>query len=361
METYDVGSMPFEGDYEKFLKGAYNFISNHHDDSTVYFERKVVESFVDKLAVGFDIPNYPQFRDMNTMFFDMMDGLERLKDGYIERELISIKNGRKVIPEVLAIERNSGEIYERIGEPFKVKICVTGPYTLSSFFVYRDPDIFRRLGEVISTIVEESIFKNKYATVRIVAIDEPIFGLIDDPQIDIGSLGRTSLLNAWEKICLTAAQKGAETCMHLHNTANELFWQVNSLKIVESHVGDYLYISERTKKLLEKKDKRLKASVCITIFDKLIENSLLSKTTKTKNAEVTDRISEVWTEIRQGRIDPKVFIEKTEIMKKRLRKIVQKFGQDRVIYSGPECGLRSFPTYDSGIECLRRVSEASKI
>jgi len=43
-----------------------------------------------------------------------------------------------------------------------------------------------------------------------------------------------------------------------------------------------------------------------------------------------------------------------------LVKIVENFCENRVLYAGPECGLRSFPTYESAIECLRRVSQAAK-
>jgi len=41
----------------------------------------------------------------------------------------------------------------------------------------------------------------------------------------------------------------------------------------------------------------------------------------------------------------------------RLRRAVERFGE-RVAYAGPECGLRGFPTYESALECLRRVARA---
>jgi len=47
-------------------------------------------------------------------------------------------------------------------------------------------------------------------------------------------------------------------------------------------------------------------------------------------------------------------------MRKRLIDVVERFGPERVIYAGPECGLGSFPTYASAVEYLRRVSEAAK-
>jgi len=137
IETYDVGSMPFIGDLEKFSEGAVKLISQPlgyyegaSDEAVKYFEMKIAESFLDKLSAGIDIPNYPQFRDMTKMF------LEKMEAGYFETGTLSLRNSRPDIPEVLAIRRNSREIYERNGEPFRVKLCVTGPYTLSLYIFY---------------------------------------------------------------------------------------------------------------------------------------------------------------------------------------------------------------------------------
>ena len=69
IETYDVGSMPFFGDFKKFSDGSSKFASyplgiygNESESSAAYFERKVVNAFIEKLRAGIDIPNYPQFR-----------------------------------------------------------------------------------------------------------------------------------------------------------------------------------------------------------------------------------------------------------------------------------------------------------
>ena len=364
METYDVGSMPLEGGYERFLEGAARFASSSHvrgkeakEGLAEYFERTVVQGFLDKVKAGIDIPNYPQFRDMMTMFFEMIDGVEKMEGGYMEAKKLSLKGGSE-LPEVLAIKRNSREIYEKCGKPFRVKVCVTGPYTLASSFAYRDTRLYLRLGEVLSKVVEGNIFNGKYGRVELLALDEPVFGLVDDPTMDRGSEGRENLLQAWEKIFHKATARNVSTCIHLHNTSNDLFWDVESLKIVESHVEDPLYSSKRTKSLLELRDKFLKASICITNFDELIKRRV---STSVKEAEsVTERVGEVWKELSRGKRDPNIFLESVDSMRKRLIDVVERFGPERVIYAGPECGLGSFPTYASAVEYLRRVSEAAK-
>ena len=367
IEAYDVGSMPFFGDFKKFLDGAAQFVFHspdpYEDESSnpaMYFERKIVGVFIEKLRAGMDIPNYPQFRDMTRMFLEMMDGVEKIKDGYIETKLLSPKTGKLDIPEVLALKRNSKNIYEIFHSTFRVKICITGPYTLSSLFAYKDPELYSRIGDFLAEIVKENIFNNKYGKVELLALDEPTFGLIDDPMMDAGSIGRENLLHAWEKIFHKAQEKGVRTCLHLHSTTDELFWEVDSLKIIESHVNDSLYSGNKTKELLELRDKFLKASISYSNFDVLIRKKMLYNSAG-KTGDVTQVIGNVWRKIRSNEINPTVFLENVELMKMRLLKIIDRFGLERIPYAGPECGLRGFPTSSSAIECLKRVSETVKI
>jgi len=361
IESCDSGSLPFVGDVEKFLEGATRFGLYSVDDSVKFFEKRVIEGFLDKVGAGIDIPNYPQFRDMNEMFLVMMDGIEKVKGGYTETKIPSVKADKSHIPEVMVIEKNSQVIYEKKGEPFEVKVCVTGPYTLSSLFLYRDKKIFSRLGNTISQIVENNVFSEKHGKVRLVAVDEPVFGLQDDSLIDFGSEGRENLQKAWESIFHKAKSKNAQTLLHLHNTADELFWEIKSLDIIDSHVDDPLYQMKRTKERLESTDKFLKASISISDFDTLIKKRIIT-TSRQKMTElaINERIAQAWTDITSRKTDPEIFLENLDIMEKRLIEIVSRFDVERVPYAGPECGLKSFPTYESALECLRRVSNTVK-
>ena len=361
IKSCDVGSLPLIGDVERFLEGATRFESSPTEKTAKYFERMIVEGFFDKLRAGIDVPNYPQFRDMSRMFLGMIDGVEKAKDGYMETGILSLRAEESCIPEVSVIKENSQQIYERISEPFQVKVCVTGPYTLSSLFVYRDKEIFSRVGEMISQIVENNLFNGKYGSVSLVAMDEPIFGLLDDPLIDRGSEGREHLRKAWESIFHRAHSKGIQTCIHLHNTADELFWEVKSLNIIESHTDDPIYQTGKTKELLESTDKFLKASVCITDFDRLIRESITTASQqKMSELTINEKIAEAWRGVKSGNLDSKAFLESDRLMKKRLIKIVNQFGVERILYAGPECGLGGFPTYECALEYLRRVSDAVK-
>jgi len=367
IQSCDVGSLPFTGDFDKFLMGVTPFDSairssygNDYSHSALrnYFEDKVMKGFLDKVNAGVDIPNYPQFRDMSEMFLKSVDGVEKTSGGYLTTGIVSIQSERVEIPEVGVLRKKSHEIYDKISRPFRLKVCVTGPYTLSSIFLYRGNEIFDQLGDIVSRIVEGNIFSSKYGNVEFVAVDEPVFGLLDDPRLDYGSDGREVLLEAWERIFHKARSRNTRTCLHLHNTSNEMFWELESLDVVESHIDDLLYHSDRTRKLLEEKDKFLKASIGITDFDRLIKNTIISSSKEVNEAAIGQRVSDMWTDVYKGKSNPTGFLETVEKMKERLAKIVDRFSRERVPYAGLECGLKSFPTYESAIEYLKRLSES---
>jgi len=362
VKSYDVGSLPFFGDMERFSKGAENFLSHPEDDFARYFEETVVTSFIDKIESEIDILNYPQFRDMNRMFFRVIDGVEWVKTGYMQTNVLSVKTEKSHIPEIMAIKKNSQRVYEKIGKHYEAKFCVTGPYTLSSLLTYRTSETFTNLGNLISQIVENNVFSGKYGEISLVTVDEPTFGLLDDSLIEFGSDGREHLRKAWESIFQKVVSKGAQTCLHLHSTADDLFWEIESLNIIESHVGDPLYQMKKNKDNLESTDKFLKASICIADFDKLIREYVISACQqKLDELTVNQRVAETWKKILNKKLEPEIFLEDAELMNKRLTGIVDQFGVERVPYAGPECGLKGFPTYECALECLRRVSKAVKM
>jgi len=359
IKSSDVGSLPFFGDATRFLSGAMCFKRFSEEGSSEYFERIVVKGFIDKIEAGIDVPSYPQFRDMNKMFLGMIDGVEDTKMGHMETSRLSLKADRQQIPEVAVIRENSQRIYRKTGRAFKAKVCITGPYTLSSLFVYRDEGIFRRLGEVVVKIVESSAFDNRHGRVELVTIDEPVFGLQDDPLIDYGSEGRENLREAWESVFYKVHSKGARGCLHLHNTTDDLFWEVGSLDVIESHMDDPIYTMKKTEEQLEAADKFLKASLCTMNFDRLIENRIVTTSKQVlSESAINQEIAEIWRGISDRKVNPAIFVDNVQLMEERLMRVVRRFGVGRIPYAGPECGLKGFPSYHCALECLRRVSAA---
>ena len=360
MKSCDSGSIPFTGNLRKYLDGAagYGQVSN---EATEFFEQNVISVFTDKAEAGIEVPNYPQFRDMTEMFFDMMAGISKVNGGYVETTPLTIKNGMGAIPEVSAIKNLSNFISEKLGASFNIRICITGPYTLASRFAYKDKGTFVRVGKVLAQVVEANVFKNRHGAAQLVSIDEPVFGLVDDPLLDYGAEGRENLLKAWEILAQKIKAKGAQSVLHLHTTQDELFWNVKTLDIIESHVDDSFYQAKSTRESLEATDKFTKASIAITDFDQLIRNQIIADSRlKLSETSMNEKIAETWTGVNRGQIDANSFIEDINLIKKRLAKILELLGENRVPYAGPECGLGSFPTYESALECLRRVAKTVK-
>lgn len=353
IQSCDVGSLPYTGKSDLSLEGATHFAANLSDDSAKFFEQTVVNTFLDKLKAGITIPAFPQLRDMSEMYLSTFEGLEKTRRGYVETGSLSLKRGGGRVPEISAIERNVEEIHAETGRPFQLRICITGPYTLASFFPYRNSQTYTQLGRVLSETVMKNVFAIRKGRVALLSIDEPLFGVVDDPLIDRGTDGRESLLEAWESITREARRRNVQTCIHLHSTSDDLFWAVKSLRIVESHIDDHLYKTKTTKQLLENNDKTLKASIAVSDFDRLISE-------KTRTGNSNDAVANVWKGISRGALNPEAFLENVDVMKRRLMGIIGRFGLERVTLAGPECGLRGFPTYASAIECLRRVSRAVK-
>ena len=363
VEIYDTGSMPFVGDFDQYLKaaGAYSEatpFSAMRENLRAYFDTTVEEGFLVKLKAGIDIPNYPQFRDMSKMFFEVLTGIGMTAKGYSQIDSIGVKAGSSEIPEVATLRRNAKRIADIGGSSMRLKVSVTGPYTLASMLSEKYVETFTSLADALSTIVDANIFREKYGEVKLLFIDEPLFGLVDDPLLDFGQKGRESILHAWGQILSAAKSKGVQTGIHLHSTNDGLFWDVKALDVVESHVADLFYESIETRKNLQRTDKFAKASIAITDFDHLIRSRIAEEGKNMRKSATNDEMGEIWNGILRKSVDPLQFLEETDLMKKRLGKITHILGSERVLYAGPECGLKSFPGIASATELLRRVAAA---
>jgi len=316
-----------------------------------------VGGLIDKLRAGLDIPNFPQFRDMNEMFLKLLRDLRREGETYFSHG-ISARPGSS-IPEVEVIKRHISLILDEAGIDYlRLKLCVTGPYTLSLQFRYRDGELMEELAGALSDIVKASVFRVRRGETTLLAVDEPAFALLDDPLLDQGSEGRESLLRAWERLFASASSRGLETILHLHDTSDTLYLEDDHLDIVESHVDDPLYRDERMMSRVLEAGKRVKASISRSDFDALISQRL---NIPVGSEEAPRRIGEIWSEMRRGRLRAVDFLEDVELMERRLRFIVERFGVENVPYAGSECGLKGFPDCDSALEVLRRISEVSKL
>jgi 5-methyltetrahydropteroyltriglutamate--homocysteine methyltransferase len=350
MLVSDVGSMPVIGMEAEFLEGAK--LSQSLTQYTGYgngfkhiqfFEDQVIRGLSDKMIAGIDVPTYPQFRDMSTMFLSIIKGVEKTRSGYIATGKLSLDPGR-MIPEAYAVRSNLARV-----SGLKLKLCVTGPHTLSTYFSVRPPELLTELGRVLAEVMANSIFRLDDGETVIVSMDEPTFGLVDDPMLDIGSRGRDCLRSAWENIAHAAKSRGLETMIHLHSTADSLMWEVPSLDILSSHVNDPLY-DQPTRRLLSETGKRLSAGVAVSSFDDILRNL----------AYTPEEIGVIWRRIESSQVDPASYLESHTVIRKRLDRVINLFGEENIPYAGPECGFGGHPTYGCALFYLGKIAATIK-
>ena len=351
MKSVDVGSLPFQGDSEALRRGAEGGADQE------YFEKIVVEYYLGKLKAGLDVATYPQLRDMCTMFLDNLYGLIKVENRYASVETIRPK--RKSIAEVDAIFKHSQKIYEELEKPFEMRVCVTGPYTLASYLIGADVEQILGLGEALYQIAESSLRCDRYGRVAMLCIEEPLLGVVDDPRLDYGGEWCEALLKAWDRVFYAASAQGVVCAMHLHSTANRIFWDVDRLEVIETEADDPILRSEKTRSLLEKYGKMLKASVCITDTNKLAEKAA-ERSSRYSSLPKEQRIGQIWADIKRGREDPSILLESVEEIQSRLNQIVSLMGKDNIPYAGPECGLRGFLSLETALHYLKRCSDVVK-
>ncbi|MEM4201283.1 MAG: hypothetical protein QXR91_07010 [Nitrososphaerales archaeon] len=347
MESVDIGSLPFQGDYEKLNREA-------RGEEQHYFEKIIVDYYVGKIMAGLDVATYPQLRDMCSMFLDELSGLVKVEGKYAA--LDSLRPRCKGIAEVDVIFKHSRRIYEKVNKPFKMRVCVTGPYTLSSFLIESNVDQVLDLAEALYQIAEGSIQSNSYGCVEMLAIEEPLLGVVDDPRLDYAGEWSEAFLRAWDKVFYAASSKGVLCSMHLHSTSNKIFWDVDRLNIIEAEADDDIFRAERTRKLLERRDKKLKASICITDVNRLAEKAA-EHTPRYSTLPEEQRLGQLWADIKRGKEDATILLESEEEISARLQQTIKLVGLENIPYAGPECGLKSFLTLDNALLYLKRCSD----
>ncbi|MDL5502617.1 MAG: methonine synthase, partial [Candidatus Methanoperedens sp.] len=77
-----------------------------------------------KIDAGVDVPTYPQFRDMNQMF------LEIINDESAQEEPLIVRIDRAKIMELSAMEDVGAQYLNKTGKKLNIRLCVTGPIEL---------------------------------------------------------------------------------------------------------------------------------------------------------------------------------------------------------------------------------------
>ncbi|NJD77819.1 MAG: methionine synthase [Candidatus Methanoperedens sp.] len=292
-----------------------------------------------KIDAGVDVPNYPQFQDMNQQFLDIINDESKMEEPLV------VRKENAAIMELSAIEEVGAEYYKKNGKKLRVRVCVTGPVELylKQFGGTAYTDILGSFAESVDRFVGNSIDNAKNLEIATISIDEPSIGI--NPQIMFND---SDLVKALEKAGRTAASHKIDTEIHLHSPLHyKLVCNVSSISVigVES-AANPSYLDLIDKKDLLEYDKFLRVGVARTdIFNMA---AVLNEKYGTNVWKEPSGLKEIVTDM-----------ETPGTIGKRLGKAYSIFG-DRIRYAGPDCGLGSWPSQEMASMLLANTGKGIK-
>ncbi len=285
---------------------------------TKEYEELVKRTFLMK-SKYVELPNYPQFRDMISMFMNLIKNPEFQDEPY----LISKKYA--IIPELEYVERLEAK---------SVRVCITGAFELyyNEFGGVIYEDILLNLAESVARFAKNAC---KYENVKCISLDEPSLGIATDLQPSDEVI----------RDVFNTVDVKVDVQIHLHQPT---FYE----KILETSVDvigvecaskpenmDFL-----DKELIDSHEKKLRIGIARTDIDNVIaEFNAKHNVNAWKNEELIVKA-----------VDE---IESPEVILKRIENAYNKFN-DLIAYVGPDCGLFSFPNQESAIQLLKNVKIA---
>jgi 5-methyltetrahydropteroyltriglutamate--homocysteine methyltransferase len=338
METLvdDIGSFPLPAtikrdDYARAYELARDAITTGQDPyKDPFVERTfcqtVVASFKVKAATGLDVINYPQH----------FSGIRQVGDAIhaaMANGSFVVPKEKAILPEIYVLNKEAKRISEEIGKKIALRVSIFGPIEqyLSEVGATAYPDVLEGFAETINSFAKNSILNTKYIETKVISIDEPSLGhssFTGSPQ-----LTREALERAYDF-------SGPIRQIHLHFASgiHDLL-TVKGLDVLSfEYAASPKNIDAVSKSMLEGADKQIRVGIARTDIDA------------------------IWAELyEKGITQPSVeqLVEKQEIITKRYRFAKEKYGE-RMAFTGPDCGMGSWPSQDAAALVLKRSVEAVK-
>ncbi len=338
METLvdDIGSFPLpigikRQDYAKAYELARESINKGEDPTEDLFVKKtfydtVVESFKTKLATGLDIVNFPQ----------AFSGLRQVGDAVHD----AMTNGSFVVdekkaflPEIYVLNKEAKQLSEEFNKKILLRVSIFGPIEqyLHEVGATAYPDVLDGFAQTINRFAKNSILNSKYIETKVISIDEP-------------SLGHSSFTGTPEQIKETLEKaydfQGPIRQIHLHFASGiRDLLTVKGLDVLSfEYAASPKNIDAVAKDMLNTADKQIRVGIARTDIDS------------------------IWAELfEKGITNPQAdqIVEPLEAMKKRFKFAKEKYGE-RMTFTGPDCGLGSWPSQEAAALVLKRSVEATK-
>jgi 5-methyltetrahydropteroyltriglutamate--homocysteine methyltransferase len=283
-------------------------------------------SFKKKLLSGLDVANYPQ----------QYDGINQVAD-VIHKAMANgsflVEEKQAFLPEVHLIGEEAKTLSEEAGRRIPLRVSIFGPLEQYLKEVGSTPygDVLESFAETIRRFAKNSVLNSKHVKTEVVSIDEPSFGF--QSVASESDVIRDVLEKAFDF-------QGAVKQIHLHSASRlpDLLEMENIDVVSFEYAASPKNIKGVSKKILEDADKQIRVGVSRTDIDSIV-------------AELYDK----------GLTKPTAeqLVETEELIKKRYVAAKAKYGE-RMTFTGPDCGLGSWPSQEAAYLLLERTVKAVK-
>jgi len=286
----------------------------------------VLDSFRKKISSGLDVVNFPQ----------PPDGMKQVGDelhAAMEKGSFVVEEKNAVLPEVYLLNQQAKALSEELGKKIELRVSIFGPLEHYLHEIGTTPyqDVLDGLAETIRRFAKNSVLNSNYIETKVVSIDEPSFGF-------------NNIQASSDVICGVLEKafdfQGAVRQIHLHSAAgvHDLLGAKNLDVLSFEYASSPKNIEAVTRSMLDKADKQIRVGVSRTDIDSIL-------------AELCDK--GVSNPLAEQLVEPK------ETITKRFRFAKEKYG-DRMTFTGPDCGLASWPSQEAATLLLKRTVDAVK-
>jgi 5-methyltetrahydropteroyltriglutamate--homocysteine methyltransferase len=290
------------------------------------FCKVTLDSFKVKLSSGLDIVNYPQ----------QYDGIRQVSDVIHEAMTVGsflVEDKQAFLPEVRLIGEEAKSLCEESGRKILLRVSLFGPLEQYLKEIGSVPygDVLDDFAETIRRFAKNSVLNTKYVKTEVISLDEPSFGFLN-------------LAADSDVICEVLEKafdfQGVTRQVHLHSAARlpDLLCVKNIDVLSFEYAGSPKNIEAVSEKMLEIADKQIRVGVARTDIDSILAELYEKGLSK----PATDQL-----------------VESMETIRKRYLTAKAKYGE-RMTFTGPDCGLGSWPSQEAAQFLLKRTVEAVK-
>jgi 5-methyltetrahydropteroyltriglutamate--homocysteine methyltransferase len=290
------------------------------------FCKVVLDSFRKKLGTELDVVNFPQH----------YSGIKQVGDAIhaaMEKGSFVVDQEKAFLPEIYVLNKEAKHLSEEFGKKIQLRVSIFGPIEqyLAEVGTTAFPDVLDGFAQTINRFAKNSILNNKYIETKVISIDEP-------------SLGHTNLTATPELIRETLEKaydfQGPIKQIHLHFASgiHDLL-TVKSLNVLSfEYAASPKNLDSVSKSMLEHADKQIRVGISRTDIDSIFAELYEKGIVKPSNEQLVDSVDSI---------------------RNRYRIAKDKYGE-RMTFTGPDCGLGSWPNQEVAQLVLKRTVEAVK-